>query len=108
MLKKKYRLQADIRPKFQSSFNTPFFILRVAPNSLPYNRYGFVVSKQVDKRATVRNRVKRVLRSCIEELLGQIKQGFDMIFIIRKSAVGVSRQELMKILAEQLKKAALL
>lgn len=108
MLKKKYRLQANIKPKFQSSFNTPFFILRAAHNSLSYNRYGFVVSKQVDKRATVRNRVKRVLRSCIEEVLRQIRQGFDIILIIRKSAVGVSRQELMKTLAEQLQKAALL
>lgn len=108
MLKKKYRLQVNIRPKFQSSFNTPFFILRVAPNSLFYNRYGFVVSKKIDKRATVRNRVKRVIRSCIEELFGQIKAGFDMILIVRKDAVKVARSEIMKTLVEQLKKASLL
>lgn len=108
MLKRKYRLSVSKKIPFKSIFNTPFFTLKVAPSTLPYNRYGFIVSKQIDKRAVARNRVKRVLRSCVEEIFGQIRPGFDMILIVRKGAVESPRENLMRVFREQLEKASLL
>lgn len=60
-------------------------------NSLPFSRFGFVISKKIDKSAVIRNRTKRVMRSCIEEMLPKIENGYDMLFILQKNAVGQKR-----------------
>ena len=61
---------------------------------LTYNRYGFVVKKAVDKRATVRNRIRRLLRSCIEEMFDEIKPGQDMLFMLNGKIVEMKREDL--------------
>ncbi len=90
MLKKQFRLNV----KQYYSSHTPitnrtasFFRLRFSQNGLGYNRYGFVVSKRVDKTAVGRNRAKRLLRGCIENLSEQMKPGYDMLFIIQKQFI---------------------
>ena len=52
-------------------------------NKLGVARFAFVVSTNIDKRATVRNRIKRLLRQSVRHLLPEIKPGFDIIFIIK-------------------------
>ena len=47
-------------------------------------RIGFVISKSVDKRATRRNRVKRVLSEQIRLILLKNEPHIDAIFLIRK------------------------
>lgn len=105
MLKKQYRLPANTRLHHPSLARSPFFFLKIAKNDLSYNRFGFVVKKSIDKRATRRNRLKRLLRSCIEELFGQIHSGYDMLFFLEKGIIGKRRdeiyQELRQILTEQ-------
>lgn len=87
MLKKKCRLLKGARLKNEFFFETPFLKLKTAKNGLLHNRYGFIVSTKVDKRATVRNKVKRRIRSCLESLNVKLNQGYDMLLIIKKSAI---------------------
>ncbi len=94
MLQKQYRLPAATRLRNSLSFTSPFFLLRVGNNMLTYNRYGFVVKKAVDKRATVRNRIRRLLRSCIEEMFDEIKPGQDMLFMLNGKIVEMKREDL--------------
>lgn len=93
MLKKEFRLRQPVRT-FSRTFTTQLFTLRVADNNLSYNRYGFIVSKRISALATKRNRVRRVFRSCIEAMVIQIKTGYDMVFILRKKATELSRNDL--------------
>ena len=94
MLPKQYRLPATARLKHPASFTTPLFFLKVAPNGLSSSRFGFVVRKTVAKRATARNRIRRVFRSCIEESLTEIREGQDMLFILNASVLEKKREEL--------------
>lgn len=94
MLKKTFRLPAQTRFDHPSSFHLSSFSLLIQKNGLLYTRFGFVVSKKVDKRAVVRNTVKRQLRSCIEALQADIAPGFDMLFVIKKAAVTQSTKVL--------------
>lgn len=87
MLKRQFRLPVT-RATFAQRIHTPFYTVKFASNGLAYNRFGFVVSKQVDKKAVIRNLVKRKLRSCIEKRLDQIHPGHDFLFILKKEAVG--------------------
>lgn len=95
MLQRQYRLVRWENKHEAKVIQTPFFTLRVAPNTFLYSRFGFVVSKKVDKRAVVRNSVKRKIRSCIEELQQEIKPGIDMLFFLKKTAVDEERSEIL-------------
>lgn len=94
MLKKQFRLPASIKLQSSRSFNTTIFSLRTAKNNLEYSRFGFVVGKNVDKRATARNRIRRLFRSCIEELKTEIQDGYDMLFFLKTGVLEMERKEL--------------
>jgi len=67
------------------SFKTNLFIFRIAKNNLGLNRFGFVVSLKVSKKATVRNKIRRRLMEAIKaksiSLGTQGKNGIDLILI---------------------------
>ncbi len=96
MLKKQYRLPASQKLQQAKFFKTPTFTLKISGNNLEQNRFGFIVKKTVDKRAVVRNRVKRVFRSCIEEMLENIKKGQDMLFVLEKGIIDRKRDLVFK------------
>jgi ribonuclease P protein component len=81
------------KPSFYRASN---FSLKVSSNNLDLSRFGFVVRKSVDKRAVVRNRARRVFRSCIEEMLSGINQGLDMLFVLEKGIIGKEREEILQ------------
>ncbi len=108
MLKKKYRLSARVRLERPLVFQALFFTLRVSKNNFPYSRYGFVVSKKVDKRAVVRNSVKRKIRAYIEAVQEKVSGGNDMLFHIKKRATQVENTSLYREIEQVLRKEKLL
>lgn len=83
MLKRKFRLPKE-RLKAKKSLSVTDFILKTSENDLGLSRFGFVVSKKIDKRAVTRNKAKRFFRSYIEQNLEKIKPGHDFLFILKK------------------------
>lgn len=108
MLKKEYRLNAKERLIFTNSINSPFFTLKTVKSNRVHNRYGFVISKKIDKRAVARNRIKRVFRTYIEGSLKDIKPGFDMLFIIKKSILSIPERDYGPSIKNVLEKGQLL
>lgn len=107
MLPRTQRLPASTQLGAQKIAHTPFFTMRFAKNYLKHNRYGFVVGKRVDKRAVVRNRVKRQLRRFFEEQT-LLQQGYDFLFVLKKEAVSTKTNDLWQVLTTVLKKEKLL
>jgi ribonuclease P protein component len=107
MFKRQYRLPSGTRIASQSTLSTPLFFLKTEANHLSLSRFGFVVSKKVDKRAVVRNRTRRVLRSVVEDLFPQIKPGFNVLFILREP-IEKKTEELEKEVTQVFTKADLL
>jgi ribonuclease P protein component len=83
MFSRKYRLPVTLRFKNAILFSTPCFTLKIIKNTFPYNRYGFVVSKNVSKNAVERNKMKRRFRACVENQKEQIIQGHDILFLLK-------------------------
>ncbi len=83
--------------------------LLVAPNALPHNRYGFVVSKRVGKAVT-RNLVKRRLREILRHLdrAGRIPPGHDLALIVRPALAEASFAEARDAVTDLLARARLL
>jgi ribonuclease P protein component len=94
MLPRQFRLPASIRLSQPNIYTTPYFVVKIAPNELPYNRFGFTISKAIAKHAVDRNKVRRVLRSCIEERLNNMHGGYDMLFLLKKGIIDKERETL--------------
>ncbi len=71
--------------RFGRSSGGPVLALYVLPTRSRAIKAGFSVSKRVGK-ATVRNRVKRLLREAVRHRLPEIKPGCDLVFIARPAA----------------------
>lgn len=48
---------------------------------------GISISKKVSKKAVVRNRIKRLIKASFRELLPLIKPGWQLIIMVRSSAI---------------------
>lgn len=108
MFRRKYRLPWRVRFSNSRSFSTLFFLAKIKPNNLLFNRFRIIISKKIDKRAVVRNRIKRLVSSVVEELSGNMKQGTDILFIIRKEAVGKTRKDFYLAIKEMFEKEGLI
>ena len=80
-------------------------VLKMLPNGLEINRFGFSVSKRLGN-AVIRNKIKRRLRQLAR--LIPTRKGWDLLVIARQPASTASYQQLEKSLADLLNKGRLL
>lgn len=85
MLEKKYRLPSSVRLKGARTKTFKHFILKTADSSLSFPRFAFVVSKKVDSRAVIRNKIKREATQVLQNIMDKIKKQ-DAVFIFKKGA----------------------
>lgn len=104
MLPKSLRLPSKQKLSNPQRMQTDFFSISFLPNNTGVNRYGIVVSKKIDKRAVVRNRLKRVLRSIVEELHIKLPQGNDILFVVKRNFQDISREEILKTMQNSIQK----
>lgn len=85
MLEKKLRVRKqkefDFIYKKGKKIKTRFSIVIFTPNDLDFNRFAFIVSAKVDKKAVVRNKIKRRLREIIRLNYVKFKKAFDFIVV---------------------------
>lgn len=107
MFKRKFRLVPNVRFSSSYTFSAPEFILKEKKNGLLLNRFGIVVSKKIDKRAVVRNRIKRIFREALSELNKNMTIGHDILFIARTGVLNKTKEENSAGLKNALEKAGL-
>lgn len=69
----------------------PLFVLRALRTDAPATRWGFAVGKRLDKRAVVRNQVRRRLRAAADAL--QPADGWDLVVTAKRPALAASVRE---------------
>ena len=83
---------------------TPFFLLKYINNDRAYDRYGFVVSKKVSKKATERNKAKRRLRAIVQKNPYAAAEGRDIVFVVKRGMVSAQFNEIKNTALTALKK----
>lgn len=78
------------------------------PNDVAQLRIGFVVSKHISKRAVDRNRVKRLLAEALRPALGDLAQGWDIVFSAKKETLMADLRTLEQDIPALLRRARLL
>ena len=82
--------------KNSKSFKNNLFIFKIIKNNLGINRFGFVVSQKVSKKANIRNKIRRRLAEIIKKEISLIslkeetKIGRDVVII---ALPGVDKKE---------------
>ena len=85
MLPKPHRLPTpDIKQVMQRGrrLTSAELVLIYQENTIDTPRFAIVVPKRVDKRATARNRAKRLVREALRKLLPEMP-GADGVFVVR-------------------------
>lgn len=100
MLKKQNRLTSkfeyNITRKYGKKVNADTFYINLlrARNYDGPVKIGIVISTKVDKRATKRNRVKRIFREAIRKNLDKLPNGFWLIISPKSSTITKTYEEI--------------
>lgn len=78
------------------SASTKNLILKIRPNELKQSRFAFVISTKIDKRAVVRNKIKRQLRAIVKKYLDKFPAGKDFLFITQKPIAKLDFEQIEK------------
>jgi len=81
-------------------------LLNAARNRVGRTRCGFVVGKKLGK-AHDRNRIKRRVREAVRLQYAAIAPGYDLVFVVRPAATGVSFSELQQAVTGLLQRAGI-
>lgn len=103
MLAKQYRLPRTVSFQNAKSFSSHFFRVLIQENAFAQNRFGFVISKKIDKRAVVRNRLRRLLSHLVVEF-SQTGSGQDVLIIVKQSFFKGKSEEALNSAKELLQK----
>jgi len=88
-------------------FKQGFLYLKIKKNNLKSSRFGFIVSKKISPKATIRNKIKRRLRELVKTKLPEIKKGIDGIIITIPGLEATDFHELEKIVNKLFEKAGI-
>ena len=80
------------------------FYVTSRPNGLAHSRFAFIVPRAVDKRAVVRNRLRRRMREYIRARAGRIAPSHDIAITCKKEAAKAPRVHFYAELEEFLKR----
>lgn len=73
---------------------SPLFTLRYNKHKGIGLRAAVVVSKKIDARATGRNRIKRLFRSALFNILNEKNIDFDVLIFVKKEAKDKNQNEI--------------
>lgn len=69
----------------------------ILKNKKNINRIGITTSKKIGN-AVKRNRDRRIIREAVRKLEGEMKTGFDFVFVARGRTYSLKCQELTRVL----------
>ena len=79
--------------------------MKISPNGLAQSRAVVVVSKKIDKRAVIRNRIRRRLTGRLAEIWTTVPSGYDIVVSVHADLSDLPAQEIASTLNAALARA---
>jgi len=99
MLPKKFRLTSDkdikLVYKTGKPFLTKFFNFKFKKNSLEENRFCIIISNKVDKRAVIKNKIKRQISEIIRLNMKKIRKGYDVTIVVKNNIINKDTKKII-------------
>ena len=100
MLPKSFRLTekydyGTVR-RFGRTISSPFFVVSIfkdEKNIDGQTRVGIIITNKIDKRATERNRLKRMVNRYLYENFARFGKGYLIVFVVKSSMIGKKYEE---------------
>lgn len=70
--------------------------------------FGFVISTKISKKAVTRNKIKRILSEEVRQNYEKIKQGYDVVFLVKPSILNKKDIEIKKEVIKALSNVSIL
>jgi len=93
---------------FGRTFQVLSLKIKWLENKLDYFRFGIVVSTKIDKKAVIRNKIKRRFRAIFREFNEKIKPGFDFVVVTRPAIKTLDYHQMKEIIVNFLERNKLL
>jgi ribonuclease P protein component len=74
-------------------FSFPLFRFTIRKNAYPYARFAYVAPRTVDKRAVVRNLLRRRVREWIRKQPQLLQQSTDIVITFTQAAARTPRKQ---------------
>jgi ribonuclease P protein component len=78
---------------------------KLLSEEVSFTQIGISISQKVSKRAVVRNRIKRQIRSAVQQLLPEIPQGWKIVIVVKPTATQCDYEQFLQELKQLLKKS---
>lgn len=108
MLSRKHSLSRKEIFKNSDAFFSSAFILKIKKSDEELSRFAVVVSKRIDKRAVRRNKIRRWVKSSVEELVPSIRGSWQILIIAKNNARDKDFSQIKSELTELFKKINIL
>lgn len=89
------------------SYASPVLVTYVMKNRRGEVRIGITTSKKIGK-AVMRNRSRRIIREAYRQVSGDIRPGFDLVFVARGKTPFVKSTDVLCAMKKELKEAGVL
>jgi ribonuclease P protein component len=99
MLPKPHRLPSPrIREVFEKGkrIHDASFQLILLKNDIDVSRFAVLVPVRIDKRATIRNRMRRIVREAIRHLVPEVAGGWDVVVMVKKDLSVVKQTQVLE------------
>jgi len=108
MLAKKYRLPVHKVYRLRGRvFGGDYFSIKITKNNLGYSRFGAVVGVKISKKATERNKLRRLVFNTIKENFEMLKKkNLDVLILTRPNIINLSKEEIKKLITNSLSQIA--
>lgn len=94
--KNRLKKKKDIENVFKKGETTRegLLVLKKIKSGSKDTRFCFVINSTSFRKATSRNRIKRILREIVRKKIGQLRQGLDVILIVRPGSERMDLKQL--------------
>ena len=89
------------------SVGSRFVVVLYRKNGLGYTRTAFVASKKAGN-SVERNRARRLMKEAYRSFGGEVKKGFDIVFVARATIKGHKEPEIEKNMKKAVSEAGLI